>query len=839
MFASEDLVCAGISRCLLGSSDFNIVNRILPHRTPWGVQLSSPIFKTLKSVDSDVPIMQSMWSRAAPSQSSCRSVSCLSTVANGVTSRSATSASKRKLRIGNSVTALYTSIFAAAALADAKAKTQRRHDLEEKIAAVKAEVNELVDEEHRILESLQSRRKSRGINRLLQERGFGNVATSPRIRQRVTPSQPTRAFHTERRLYGHGGAQIEENLPTDELGDLDIQEAEASALRAAMNEALPDWVVGDTARIKAVQKLALKQFAIRILLRPTIAHKYSGIPMNYGADFDVPQIDVNNLLNELNIVRRQMNTLLHKRNVDLTDVIADFDAMRSEEAREEDRRLDEELREYIQSFMSQQMSLQELLLRISSNLIKSADPDRTTAFRELLIIFTQTRQNDLNDLLLQSLLPNRFYLSTSLIVTILSFFRKSKNLKDFDLFLQMLSGEGYTVNLGAIGLFRRRKINGLTTVIPPLYGSSTVIYTELISAALRFNQPDRADAWLQAARKSGFFDNFNTLFTYIRFYSIRQDWEKGIHALKRAVTYLVSSTDLSPRLVERLLLYMVHLCDSCCKKDVSQNLISAAVHSGFNPNIPSQHNDIAPIVDLEGRRWKMAAETTPQKNLSRPLWQKCYDFANVFGQQLSKLEVPEDQLMSRKLDHLAAVHATNALSATLPQHTAHPKPSTAISNPAGAAQAQSTQSDDIAVLKDEVSQLRQLVFELRKHHIEASFKEDIHHDLEYEDSLSQPSKPNSPSHNPPSQPQDSRMSVEFERIPSPVDCEEHDKSHSNLSFRPAHAMMAPALAQDHSIGTPENQVQQPARGQPKKSNRSRKKAKKVIATPSQRTAGQA
>lgn len=782
--------------------------------------------------------MQSMWSRAAPSQSSCRCVSCLSTVANGVTSRSATAASKKKLRIGNSVTALYTSIFAAAALADAKAKTQRRYDLEEKIAAVKTEVNELVDEEQRILETLFSRRKSWGINRLLQERGFGST-TSPRIRPRISQSQSTKFFHTGRRLYENQSAQIEENLPTEEFGDLDLQEAEASALRAAMNEALPDWVVGDTARIKAVQKLALKQFAIRILLRPIIAHKYSGIPMNYGADFDVPQIDVNNLLSELNVVRRQMNTLLHKRNVDLTDVIADFDAMRSEEAKENDKRLDEELRESIQSFTSQQMSLQELLLRVSSNLIQSADPDRTAAFRELLIVFTHTRQNDLNDLLLQSLLPNRFYLSTSLIVTILSFFRKSKNLKDFDLFLQMLSGEGYTVNLGAIGLFRRRKINGLTTVIPPLYGSSTVIYTELISAALRFNQPDRADAWLQAARKSGFFDNFNTLFTYIRFYSIRQDWEKGIHALKRAVTYLVSSTDLSPRLVERLLLYMVHLCDSCCQKDVSESLISAAVHSGFNPNIPSQQNDIAPIVDLEGRRWKNAAATTPKENLSRPLWQKCYDFANVFGQQLSRLEVPEDQIMSRKLNRLAAVHATDALSATLEQHTAQTKAPTVISSSAGAAQAPISQSEDIAALKDELSQLRHLVFELRKHHIEASFKEDIHHDLEYEDSLLQSSEPNPPSSNSPSRPQESCMSVEFERISSPVDCEEHDTSHSRLSFRPAHAMMAPALAQHHIVGATERIVQQPDRSPSKKSSRSRKKAKKVVAASSQRTAGQA
>ncbi|KAI2789774.1 hypothetical protein POX_d05272 [Penicillium oxalicum] len=790
--------------------------------------------------------MQSMWSRAAPSQASCRCVSCLSTVTNSVTSRSATAASKRKLRIGNSVTALYTSIFAAAALADAKAKTKRRDDLAEKIAAVKAEVTELVDEEQRLLESLLSRRKSRGINRVLLDQGLGGMVFPQRGRQRTTLSQPARSFHTTRRL-GIQSSQADENVPvpTEEFGHLDLQEAEASALRAAMNEALPDWVVGDTARIKAVQKLALKQFAIRILLRPSIAHKYAGVPMNYGADFDVPPVDVNNLLNELNVIRRQMNALLHKRNVDLSDAIEDFDAMRSEEAKENDRRLDEELREYVQLFTSQQMSLQELLLRISSNLIKSADPDRTAAFRELLIIFTQTRQNDLNDLLLQSLLPNRFYLSTSLIVTIISFFRKSKNLKDFDLFLQMLSGEGYTVNLGAIGLFRRRKINGLTTVIPPLYGSSTVIYTELIAAALRFNQPDRADAWLQAARKSGFFDNFNTLFTYIRFYSIRQDWERGLNALKRAVTYLVSSTDLSPRLVERLLLYMVHLCDSCCQKEVSQNLISAAVHCGFNPNIPYQHNDITPLVDQEGQRWKKAAEMAPQHNLSRPLWQKCYDFAHDFGQQLNHLDTAEDDLTSRKLNRLAAVHAHDALSAVLPRHNEQSLDRLPVSDPANSAQNQSSSNEEIAALKNEVSQLRQLVYEMRKYHIEASFKRDIHHDLEYEDSLLKsshsPAPQSSPheTHNPSSRSRRTSMSIEFERSSPPVERDEQAAPSSNFSFRPAQVMMGPAHVQDHSIDTADVQMPRPTQSPSQKSSRARKNARKSFTVSSQSAAGRA
>ena len=112
--------------------------------------------------------------------------------------------------------------------------------------------------------------------------------------------------------------------------------------------------------------------------------------------------------------------------------------------------------------------------------------------------------------LLRTLLPHRFHLSTSLIITVLNFYRRSKNLKDFDLFLQMLTGEGWSANLGALAPYVRRKVNGLEVVVPPMDSNNVLIYSELIICALRFNQPDRADAWLQAARRVGFFDNFNT-----------------------------------------------------------------------------------------------------------------------------------------------------------------------------------------------------------------------------------------------------------------------------------------------------------------------------------------
>ncbi|KAJ5656414.1 hypothetical protein N7507_008364 [Penicillium longicatenatum] len=710
--------------------------------------------------------MQGLWSRAAPSQSTCRCVSCLSTTATGVTSRSTTAASKRRLRIGNSVTALYTSIFAVAALADAKAKTQRRNDWEEKIAAVKAEVNELVDEEQRLMKSLQSRRSPRGIHRLLYNGGLGITSSLPPMTQlRTMSSQPTRSFHTDRRLINAASAEITENFAAEEEITYEDDCMEDIEDMEARHTFFPSWVLQDPMRVKAIQKLALRQLAIRMLLRPTIAHRYSGLPVNYTRDFDVPQINVPSLLEELNKLRRRITELRTSENSEYDDLVHELVTLSPQRVQKECKTLDAELQQDLQLFMSRQMSLEEALLRTSENLLNSVDPDRTNAFRNIIIAFSQARQNDLTELLLRTILPHRFYLSTSLITTIMVFFRKSKNLKDFDLFLRMLTGEGWSANLGALAPYTHRKVNGLDVVVPPMDSNSVLIYSELITCALRFNQPDRADAWLQAARRVGFFDNFNTLFCYIKFYSIRQDWEKGSAALKRAVTYLVSSTGLEKHHVERLVVLMAHLCDSCGRKDVSQALISAAMDSGFDPCIPSVQEDVDPISDPNFVRWAQAAQSAPKENAGRPLWQKCSEFAHTFGNYLNDLETSHDDTRTQKLASHAACYAQNAMRAGLSGDSSTSK-NAKIKDSA----LSSSSPSEVAELKNEVAQLRELVFELRKHHIQASFKKDNSYapsDFTYEEHTSHQSDTRSHAPTPTSETQDpsaTPRSVEFHKV---------------------------------------------------------------------------
>ncbi|KAJ6144537.1 hypothetical protein N7470_008432 [Penicillium chermesinum] len=665
--------------------------------------------------------MQGLWSRAVPTQSSCHCVSCLST-ASGVTSRSASAASKRRLRIGNSVTALYTSIFAAATLADAKSKVERRQEWEEKIAAVKAEVDYLKDQDDKILESLQLERRTRRSSGLLFDRRLRSTWTfPPTTLSQYRPSQPTRSFHTDHHFHPAASAQIAECIPSEyeevtetvhmeEISTKDdedynpdfaeTEQIEYSDELDSQNGHLPEWVLRDSRRIKAIQTLALRQFGLRIILRPRIAHRYSGVRVNYPRDV------------------RAARAMMPNTNPDskYDDIIQEWTSSHPEQLQETQASLDEELTEILQSLADKQVSLDEAVLQIAINIFRSVDPDRTLAFGKLIQTFTHMHQNDLNDLLLRSLLPNMFTLPPSLITNILSFFRKSRNLRSMDLFLQMLAGNGWSVNLGPRGtLYKRKQQDGIELVKPPNNlkpGHLEVIYSELIASALLFDQPQRADAWFEIAKSHCSVENFNTLYSYLRFYSINQNWTQGCKVLRRAVDWLATHRDLPSDRVERLIVLMVHLCDSNKQKNAARAVIHAAIDSGFEPNIAHKQTDVKPITDFAFTRWRRAAEysrpvkATVAETVNRPATEKYLDFARVVGDYLTGVE--------------GSLRRKSVIDSTSQPNQAFGDGNVAFTS----VTSQVEKDNEIFALRNEVARMRELLAKIRKDQIEGSFNQD-------------------------------------------------------------------------------------------------------------------
>ncbi|KAL1874674.1 hypothetical protein Plec18167_005906 [Paecilomyces lecythidis] len=622
--------------------------------------------------------MQGLWSRAASSQSACRCVSCISTAANGVSSRAATAASRRRLRIGNSVTALYSSIFAAAALADAQVKDKRRHEWEEKIAAVKEEVNELVDEEKRILEVLSSRKRNGQFSsRHMHVRQYSTAAG---LRADIEPPQPER-YTLEgkfQQLEESHEFQTTEAVVTPELqAEETLFDEDGEEENDIFGSFDTPWTVGDPVRVKAIQKLALRQLAIRLLLRPVIAPNYSGLAVDYPIDSELPKLNVTELMTQLRMTQNRIHALRYRESEAFDDIATDMYIRDLHELRSERSRLDEVLRDDINLYLSNAMPLPELLVRISDNLMTCKEPDRPRAFQMMIMAFTKTRKNDLVDLVLRIMLPNQFELTPSVIISALTYFRKSKDLRNFDLFLEMLMGEGYPVNIPPSSRWTLKVVNGMEIIVPPPAASNPVIYGTLIAAALRFDQPDRAEAWMQTWRAAGFMDDFSTLCSFFRFYTIRKNWEKGRHTLKRAVDFMLASTSHPTKRIERLIVHMVHFCDSCNRGDVSASLIAAAVKSGFHWKAARRQHDISPDFDPAFKRWRDAeAQISFDPAVHRDTAEKCSSFAALVGNEI-----------------------TEACKSGQERNAVHEKE-------------QGTHTEDLRTLKEEVTRLKAMVSQL-------------------------------------------------------------------------------------------------------------------------------
>ncbi|KAL4802311.1 hypothetical protein BDV18DRAFT_147271 [Aspergillus unguis] len=667
--------------------------------------------------------MQRIWSRGASAAPASHCISCLSAVAAGTTPQAASRQLERSPQIRDPVTALHTSFFAAA-LTNARAKGKRRREWTEKFTAIKDEVNELLDVEQCRWDALASRRGSNASRRTLQARSYhtsrdmrqpGQWDQSPSNRP---PAKHPNQLETEAPVLKELEAQTLQ--PLDEEDDFDM---------AIDVEQTPDWLLTDPDRAKAIKRLAIKQLAIRILIRPAVAHSYLGVLKNYDADGNYPQLDLANLLFELNAARRRIRQIKANPDVNIDDLMKYVTRQGSYAAREDQRR-DASIRRDTNLYLSGEMPLEELLLRLSNWLLKSHDPDRTSAFTMMIHTFTKSRQNDLAALVIKTILPYRFEMNNTLILAVINFFRKSKDLKSFDLFLRMLEGKGYPVNLGNLGYYRTKRVNGLEISCPPVHSANIVVYAALIKACLRFDQPDRADAYLQVARAAGCMDDFAILMAYLEFYTIRKDWEQGRQLLQRCLAFVISSSQHPQERVERLIVMMTHLCDECGMLEVAEGLIRSAIHAGFSPAIPRQQEDVISNTDPDFLRWTNAAEKAlPQTD--RRLIDKYYVFVRDAREQLDILDPPRTP-HARRLTRLMGLYSDQLLSTMVesrpgqeikqekqPQESEGANDDQPLENqlntqdPASLLESTiSTQQREIGALKHEVAELKQLVLRL-------------------------------------------------------------------------------------------------------------------------------
>ncbi|KAI5303933.1 hypothetical protein KEM56_007041, partial [Ascosphaera pollenicola] len=441
---------------------------------------------------------------------------------NAIAGRTAT-ATSRRLVIGNAVTAFYSTIFAVAVLFDIQMKERQVEQWQKQLDTVKAEMLELQIEEARMLQNLEVRRRVRRLALPMQRRQYCTQAPRPQyggagfLRRSTAAQVPTVGPATstsstkppspeanddcanspqrqiKSSLQDVAPSQESESIPHDisEILDFGSNETGDPFLDEEF-QGNKDFSSGDALREGAIQRLAMRQLAIKLLLRPRIAHTYGSTPRQDQVELQLPRNSTSDLLEELASIKKRILSLKYNRHASFDDIIADTtDLSRKESLRQEREELSRELPVLFAEYFDHRLSLTDLTLLVSKNLLSSEEPIPSSDIGLLVTQFTRARQNDIVRMILETLLPNKFYITVQIMVSTINYFNKTKDLFGFDGFMRFLQGLSSPINMPM--LWRAVNVGGVEVAIPS-NSRYPYVMNALVAAALSFEQPQKADA---------------------------------------------------------------------------------------------------------------------------------------------------------------------------------------------------------------------------------------------------------------------------------------------------------------------------------------------------------
>ena len=383
-------------------------------------------------------------------------------------------------------------------------------------------------------------------------------------------------------------------------------------------------------RKKALQYLAMKQLALKLLLRPSIAPGYAGIRVNYNVGTGLRRVDIRRMLDELQTVQKQMDDIRKSPKADFESVLPLMTPEQHARLAEERDDLHNQLQDIVDQYKCGRIPLDVLIVRIADNLVASKEPITPRAIPFLLDVFSTAKQRDIVLMVMDSLFPNGFLMTQHSISASITFFGNTYDLLGFKKFLERLQDPSCPIVRKPWVCTRVGDVD-----IPVPQGAPhPYTITSLIKTALNLDQPHKADAWFEYLQKNGYSDNAKILIAYIRYYAYHENWNKGVYFMYRAIKHLSSTGKIGRGdTLRRLVLFMVAFCNSCGKFKSARVILKAAVTSGIDSK--QIHNDdrFEPVV----------------RSLSQ--WEEFEAAAQGIKRDVPSDGAVEYQLFARKIEH--------------------------------------------------------------------------------------------------------------------------------------------------------------------------------------------
>jgi hypothetical protein len=512
--------------------------------------------------------MQQLWSRSLRPQSTCRCLSCTNTLP-GISSRRTTSrVARRRFRRGDAFTLLLGPVLGGALIADSQAKDKRRRAWDDRIAAVREEVEEL--RHGRLMKPYSL--TSRNLRRLP---GLSRSYSSMAPAQPLKPAGEVEDSDDGDDNWAIDALDWQPNGETNRPSQVSLIEPShktthndlaATTERAQMKAKISPETIQSC---KRVQRLVAVKLALNV-----IVHIHLGRNLLY-TDSGLDYCDYHSLLpQDMNVLTRDLkevcDTLQHLR---LSKSPAIWDAYQTR-TRGCSCALDGAIPRLALQFERGEMDVAHLAMRFANALLSSSESPNARTYINFLKVVSRARFNDLSLLVEGAIWEARLPLDYHSIFNLFWRYGLCRDLRRMERLIEKLTGER------AHGLFgerwRWKTINGILVPVPPSQHPRMVHI--LVYCALRCNQPHRAKAWSTLLAETHVCSRAisQVITAFLTYYSSHGTWSKGLIWLRVALDKSELLAAQSLRDLQRVVLAMLSFCTAHGNDGLYREIMNAA-----------------------------------------------------------------------------------------------------------------------------------------------------------------------------------------------------------------------------------------------------------------------
>lgn len=635
--------------------------------------------------------MRGIWTQASrPRLSRPHSPNSVDAFTSTLVRKTTTRPPRRRPKIAEHVfTVLLTPVLAAALFVDTSWKAKQRRDWDDKINTINDEINQLKEREQRLRSSLQLRNVHHG---LCQQRRSYNTA-----------AYATKEFDDE--------IEGDFDIPVWDFEGLRDSTASAEQDRSGIKEAVsaPEFSSDQLTNFKRYHRLNAITLALRMLLHIHMGPNAFYLlttpdPVDVAAledsDKDGLPTDTDQLVQMLAATRKQMRSVY--------DPPMLYKASRYMQAQARQGTLPQTIQSLTRDYDEGNMSLARLVEGYATAIIRSTDVPSISVYLMLIRSLSKTGGSmSLTYHATAAMKMSTLPLSEPALVAILMQMSKACDSRSLNHLLRFITNSDNPYNL--VHPWEKVHINGIDLAVPTTLNQSLLV--ALVYAALRCEQPDRAEAWLTLLQEADYGGKFkDDLFrAFLNYYSYHGNWVEGKKWLKRCVDHASSIANESIDRLGRVIYRMLDLCVRCRKLPEYTAILDAAVDSGigppsmgFGPSDPRRSHPRTRSIILE---WE--ALPLPEGSSDSPVLSKAKSFQYACRYLIEELTGKEQ---SRKrpqdIDDDLVLMASTA---------SHPHQRYAVRRPRQEDQALSVGSsaEEFKVLQTKVAQQETLISEMK------------------------------------------------------------------------------------------------------------------------------